>query len=131
MLLAAHILGLLAAWLNPLEPWVRLALSTVVLAHLWGIFRKQPSPWSVEALRLLPDGGWRLYFVNGQERDACLLATSIYNPWFVLMHLRSKNHHHEVLICRDSLAPEAFRQLRVVLRIMGSVDKSSSKHLHL
>ena len=120
--MGVHTLALAAAWLNPLDPVLRFALSLAIAWSLWRFLKFNPNT-GVIGLRLLPDSGWRLTLLGGSETDARLLGSSVSNPWFVLLHLRSEHaKRFNLLICRDSLEPEAFRRLRVALRVTGLED---------
>jgi len=118
LLLLAHALSLLAAWLNPLSIWLRLALSAGVLAGGWLALRNWRRP-GVAGLRQKPDGHWTLRDGAGADIEASLLGSSLANPWFALLHFRAESRRFDVLVCRDSLPEEAFRRLRVALEITG------------
>jgi len=113
-LLSAHGLSLLAAWLNPLPVWLRLGLSVIILFSLWHLSRAKPQ---FVGLRGQADGSWLLQASDGTETEAALLATSIANPWFVLLHFRSQASRISLLVSRDSVEAEGFRRLRVALNI--------------
>jgi len=113
---AAHALSLLAAWLNPLPVGLRLILSVCVLFSLWAALRR--SRGGITGLRLQPDGSWILH-EGDAEVEASLLGRSLSTPWFVLLHFRTETRRPALLVCRDSLDPDAFRRLRVVLQVVG------------
>lgn len=123
ILLAVHGFSFLAAWLNPLPVWLRLALSMSVLLSLWLTFRAKPN---IAGLRLQPDGGWILQAMDDTETEASLLGSSLSNPWFVLLHFQAETRRHSLLICRDSLDAEGFRRLRVALNVAGIVSGKDS-----
>jgi len=115
-LLGIHVLAFLAAWLNPLPVWLRLLLSLSVLLSLWLSYRSKPQ---IIGIRLQPEGYWLLDSANNTELEASLLGSSIVNPWFVLLHFQAETRRYSLLICRDSLDVEAFRRLRVALKVTG------------
>jgi hypothetical protein len=110
-----HGLALLAAFLNPLPIAMRLAVSAVVMLSLWLNLRRWRHPL-IAGLSQRPDGGWRLYSAKGAEFEASLLGSSLANPWFVLLHLRTESARLNLLLCRDSLPEDGFRRLRVALQ---------------
>jgi hypothetical protein len=117
-LLAIHGLSLLAAWLNPLGIWLKLLLTLCVLFSLWLAFKRNGNGPEIAGLQLKPDNSWVLHLAPGSEVEARLLGSSIANPWFVLLHFKTENKRYSVLLPRDSLEPEAFRRLRVALKVV-------------
>jgi hypothetical protein len=119
-LLAVHTFSLLAAWLNPLPVWLKLILSLAVAFNLWLVYKQHTNGSTIVGLQLKPDGSWLLHQVAGGDLESQLRGSSIINPWFVLLHLRTGNKPYSILIPRDSLEPDAFRRLRVALRVVGT-----------
>jgi hypothetical protein len=115
---AVHALSLLAAWLNPLPAWLRLALSLCVLLSLRRALRRNREGTGITGLRLKPDGSWTVR-AGDAEVEASLLGSSLATPWFVLLHWRAETGRLSLLACRDSLDPDAFRRLRVALKVIG------------
>ena len=128
--LAAFIIGLhmvsgLAAWLNPLPVGLRLVLSVAVLLSFWFCLRVWRSP-PIVGLRQRPDGGWLLYLAGDVELEALLLGGSLANTWFVLLHFQGDRFRLNLLVCRDSLPADGFRNLRVTLHTRAGI---AEKHL--
>ena len=121
-LLAVHALAFVAAWANLLEIWLKLLFSLCVLFSLWLAFKQRMNGPEIAGLQLKPDGSWLLRLSSGGDIEAKLLGSSIANPWFVLLHLRTENKRFSMLIPRDSLEPDAFRRLRVALLVVGVGD---------
>ena len=119
-LLAVHTLSLLAAWLNPLPLWLKFLLSLSIGYSLWLVYKQRANGPAILGLQLKPDGSWLLHRVVGGDVEAQLLGSSLVNPWFVLLHLRTEKQAYSVLIPRDSLEADAFRRLRVALKVVGA-----------
>jgi hypothetical protein len=117
-LLTVHVLSFLAAWLNPLAIWLKLPLSLCVLFSLWLAFKRHANGPEIAGLQLKPDESWDLHLARDEKAEARLLGSSIANPWFVLLHFKTENKRYSVLMPRDSLEPEAFRRLRVALKVV-------------
>ncbi len=111
-----HALSILAASLNPLPIGFRLAFSACVLISLWWALRRDRVGAGITGLQIKPDGSWIVHKGDAEE-EATLLGSSLVNPWFVLLHLRTETRRLALLVCRDSLPPDAFRRLRVALKI--------------
>jgi hypothetical protein len=77
---------------------------------------------TIQGLALKPDSSCGLTDYSGETYEAQLLGSSIVSPWFVLLHLRTDKKTRHVLICRDSLEPDTFRQLRVALHVIKLGD---------
>jgi hypothetical protein len=112
---AIHLFALCAAWLNALPLLARLVLTVVIGVSLWRT-RQQAAELSISSLQLKPDGSWRVR-QGDSEHEAFLLDSSVVTPWFVLLHWRMAARRQALLLCRDSLEPDAFRRLRVALRV--------------
>ena len=116
-----HALSFAAAWLNPLPLSLRLALALGVLGSgglAWRGWRKP----ALAAFKQQSDGGWLLHAAAGAPLEASLLGSSLACAWFVLLHFRAGRRRFNVLVCRDSLPPEAFRRLRVALKVAALAD---------
>ncbi len=142
-LIVIHAGAGLACWLNPLPIAIRLSLFAAVLLNaawhlrpinsenrywpmpgdragrfLWLVNKLPVEPDEIVGLALKPDHTWNLTTRLGETLEAKLLGSSINTPWFVLLHFRTENNTRHRLICRDSLAPDTFRQLRVALKLV-------------
>ena len=121
-LLVAHALAFVAAWANLLEIWLKLLISVSAALSLWKVFKDRANGPEIAGLQLKPDGSWMLRLSSGGDIEAKILGSSIANPWFVLLHLRTENKRYSMLIPRDSLEPDDFRRLRVALLVLGAGD---------
>lgn len=115
-LLGIHALSLLAASLNPLPLWVRTVLCLSVLLSLSLSLRRKPQ---ITGFMPKPDGSWRLDTADNVEIEAVLLPSSLFNAGFALLHFQAETRRYALLVCRDSLEAEDFRQLRVAMRVAG------------
>ena len=131
----------MAVWLNPLPIAIRLPLFAAVLLNatwhfrpinienrywakgdrtgrfIWLVNKLPVKRDEIVGLALKPDHAWNLTTRLGETLEASLLGSSINTPWFVLLHFRTENNTRHRLICRDSLEPGTFRQLRVALKL--------------
>lgn len=72
------------------------------------------APCSPAALHLGYDGTLVVRLRNGQEKDAAMAARRYVSRWLVVIGLdRRIEGRHTILVARDMLAPEDFRQLRL------------------
>jgi len=65
------------------------------------------------------DGSW-LVSKNNESNKAVLTQGSVVTPYFASLNFEFENKHKEtVLIFKDNINPEKFRQLRVRLKVEG------------
>ena len=117
-----HGLAFLAAWLNPLPIGVRILLAGAVAASFGSALKRERREFGFSGLRLRPDGSWELHARDGAVLEATLLGSTLANPWFVLLRFKTESLRPSLLICRDSLAEDEYRRLRVALKVVGSVE---------
>ncbi|MFM8332543.1 MAG: protein YgfX [Candidatus Methylumidiphilus sp.] len=120
-LLGIHALSFLAASINP-WPFSAL-LSLAVLLSLSLTLRAKPQ---ITGFKLKPDGSWRLDISDNGEIEAVLLPSSLFNTGFALLHFQAETRRYALLVCRDSLEVEDFRQLRVAMLVAGG--RASEDH---
>jgi hypothetical protein len=108
-----HLLAGIAACANPLFLWVKIVLLVAVFASFRLYFSTAGVRPSIVSLRWRKQQPWLLGLPNGAEIEAELSSNTWVSAGFILMQWRGGG---SLLLCRDSLTPEEFRQLRVLLR---------------
>lgn len=103
-------------------PWAaRLALAATAAIGFYVALRQQAlrvSPRAVVAIDIDGEGEFGLRFADAREWRGCELADSWVHPKLVLLSLRGEGRRHaRVAIAADALPAEAFRRLRVWLRL--------------
>ncbi len=69
------------------------------------------------------DGSW-LIMKNKQKFEARLLAGSVVTPYFTSLNFRLENNKkYNVILFKDSINSEKFRQLRVRMKVEGLQKK--------
>ena len=67
--------------------------------------------------------GWRFQIGAGTQICAELLPTSIATRWLVILHFRiPQKRFQSFVLFRDSLDPEDYRRLRMILKISEKKD---------
>ena len=116
LLLHAAVLPVVA--LLPL-PWpARLALAVAVLFSLAWSWRTRASlhyPHAVRTLRWEAGGDCILWLASGEQLTARLAGRAFVMPWLVILYFDGWPRH--LVLLPDMLAAQAFRQLRVRLRM--------------
>jgi toxin CptA len=121
LLIAMHALGAVLLWSFPLVLWLKAAATSALLASLVFYLRRdalRSLPQSVTALSLNSECGCAIQSVRGQWLETRLLASSFVSPYLTVLNLSPHGAWgaRHVVIFPDAVDPEAFRQLRVLLK---------------
>ena len=117
-LLLLHATALLVAALLPLPLPAILALMVVVLTSLawhWRLRVSPRYPHAVRSLRWETGGDCVLRLASGEQLNTRLAAHAFVIPWLVILYFQGRPRH--LVLLPDMLAAQAFRQLRVRLRL--------------
>lgn len=119
-MIAAHACALGISLTLRLPWWAIGLLATAIVAsaviHVRAALLKTVS--SIVALEFADDCACKLETRRGELRDAAVLGSSFVAPYLTIINLRIEGRRfvrHAVLL-PDSLDPNAFRELRVLLR---------------
>ena len=119
-----HGLAFIAAIMNPLAWWVKMLLATATVGSLCLSLRHYIFQPMVCAILRKPHGEWGLVLKDGSMVKASLQSTTLVTIWFTLLHLQTESGTLGLLLCRDSLDNEAYRLLRVLLKIDAVTSRS-------
>jgi hypothetical protein len=114
-----HGLALLACLFNGLPIWSRAVLACLVLVSGGLSVKTALLAPGVRELQWQKDKGWLLATGQGQELSAQLLGSSRVWTRFALLHFAAGNRRLNLVVWPDSLEPEDFRRLRVLLTVEG------------
>jgi Membrane-bound toxin component of toxin-antitoxin system len=117
-LLLLHAAALTVVALLPLPLPASLALVVAVLLSLAWHWRTRVSsryPHAVRGLRWEADAECVLQLASGELLTARLAAHAFVMPWLVILYFHGRPRH--LVLLPDMLAAQAFRQLRVRLRL--------------
>lgn len=120
-LILVHVAPLLLLPLLPLPPWLKLAISSMVLYSLldsWRRLIRRSHPGAIRRVTWKDAEHCRLSLQSGKQLDVTLASQAFILPWLVILHFRSSRRRFLYLpVLADMLDKEVFRQLRVRLRI--------------
>jgi 4-hydroxybenzoate polyprenyltransferase len=117
-LLLLHAAALVVVITLPLPVYAVLALVVAVLLSLVWNWRRQVSPSYPHAVRSLcwqADGNCLLQLASGEQLTARLTRHAFVMPWLVILYFRGPPRC--LVLLPDMLAAQAFRKLRVRLRM--------------
>lgn len=134
LLATMHGLCVGMVWMLPLAVairWFATAVLAVSLAYYLHAHWSRRRRLAVRAVELSPDCGCRFQGPEGQWVEATVLPSSFVAPYMTVLNLKPTDSRwvRHVVILPDSLEPEAFRRLRVLLRwkCSGSTRARSSR----
>ena len=109
-----HILTLIACWLNSLSTGLQIFLSTFVLSSWHYQLNKQKN--TNLNLVYTENEGWGIAHTHTTKTPIKILATTTISAFFIFMHLTIEQRRQNLIIPRDSLTQQDFRQLRHYLK---------------
>lgn len=120
-LILVHASALLLLPLLPSPLWLKLSIACAVLLSLVDSWRRQAQRSHPDAVRTViwdVAGLCQLTLESGQQQAISLASQAFIQPWMVVVHFKSpRRRFRYLLLLPDMLDEEAFRQLRVRLRI--------------
>jgi len=117
-LLLLHAAALLVVALLPLPLPAILTLAAVVLLSLawhWRLRVSPDYPHAVRRLRWEADGDCILQLASGEQLNTRLATRPFVMPWLVILYFQERPR--SLVLLPDMLPTQAFRQLRVRLRL--------------
>jgi len=116
LLLHAAVLPVVAVLPLPFPAVPALVAAVLLsLAWHWRLHVNPRYPHAVRGLRWEADGNCVLQLASGRQLTTRLARHAFVTPWMVILYFRDRPRH--LVLLPDMLTPEAFRQLRVRLRI--------------
>ena len=111
-----------------LSLFIKLGIAAVLLVSLIIALRKQPGrtgEGGVQALTWKADGDWVLETAEGESLSARLHESTYVHPWLVVLNFRQENKRGllSFALAPDALDHEIFRELRVRLKVAGSLEE--------
>ena len=127
MLTLTHSGAIGALFIVSLPGWTTVGLAVAVLgSYVWLVAHHALlwHPRSVRRLRWGSGGRWQVGSRDGQELSATLSPDSFVRPWLTILRLRPESGGlvRNVVLLPDMLDAEAFRRLRVRLRLEQGVQ---------
>jgi len=114
-----HGLAIAAGWLNGL-PLIYRILALVIVA--FSLLRCLKSVALAPLyLRYTQPQGWSMAVGDDNFRPMIMLSSTVVTRWLIVLHFQTgEKAHHTRLIFGDSMSADAYRRLRMQLKISGS-----------
>ncbi len=118
-LVALHVMAVFAAILNTLALSYKVIIIALVLISLWRYLK-----WGVAAkafsIRFSSILGWEVAMLDDSFNAVEILPKTVITPYLIVLNFKMPDKQkHIVLIVKDALTDDEYRQLKVQLRISG------------
>ena len=91
-------------------------LLLVILSLSWQL-RKYWQGYYQVYLQCKADNSWQYSMIQQDFVDISILPSSVLSAWLIILHIKVDKKYHTLLIINDSLSAEAYRQLKVALKV--------------
>ncbi|GEM_PF-824425 len=117
-----HTLALFGVSINALPYWIKgLLFLTVMVSYFWSLTNYLNNGFGQSVISYNEWDGWGLQRIEEEWNSVKLLGSSIRTQHLSILHFRTESGQFQaVLVFKDSLDAESYRQLQVVLRVVGS-----------
>jgi len=128
LLTVGHLGAIAVLFPLDLSLFIKLGVAAVLLVSLIIALRKQPGrtgEGGVQSLIWKADGDWVLETAEGESLYATLHESTYVHPWLVVLNFRQENKRGllSFTLAPDALDHEVFRELRVRLKVAGSLEE--------
>ena len=125
-IISMHSLAFLSSlFLAVLMPLKLLVLMFVCIS-LYFYLRRYQQGFYLCTLKHTTEFSWEL-FNNNQLTGIRILNSSVLTSFIIILHVETNKKHQTLLICRDAVSAEAYRQLFVALKITAADNLSSTR----
>ena len=115
-----HALAIIACIANTLPVVIKIIIIGAVISSFWFNWKRymtKPDPYT---LLHSEARGWELMDAKQQVNPVSIAGSSVTTPIITLLHLQHTGRLKIMIIVRDSVSAEDYRQLRVRLKIFSS-----------
>ncbi|NOQ76836.1 MAG: hypothetical protein GQ475_03405 [Methylococcaceae bacterium] len=114
-----HILAVSAVFLSSLFLFYKTLVLIVILLGLWMVLNRQME-FDKVVIRHRLKTGWDISFLEGIFDSIEVLPSTVITPYILILHFKITNQQKQtILILKDSLVAEKYRELMVSLKLFG------------
>ena len=118
-LVALHVMAVFAAIFNTLELSYKVIIIALVIISLWRYVKREVAAKAF-SIRFSSISGWEVAMLDDSFDAIEILPTTVITPYLIVLHFKMPDKQkHIVLIVKDALTYDEYRQLKVQLRISG------------
>jgi hypothetical protein len=119
-LLGLHCLALFAIWVSAIPLAVKALLTILVIYNGQKVYKGKTRFDKTHWLNYSSGQGWQ---IAGQDLDfqtITILPSTVVTPWLTVIHYQIKEQSRlSLVVNKDALTPENYRQLIVKLKVKG------------
>ena len=120
-LIVLHFLALFACWVSAIPVAVKGLITIFIIYSLQKIYTGKTDISRSCWLRNNPGGGWEIADHERNYQAITILPSTVITSWLTVIHYHTTDQvRQSLVVVRDSLTPDNYRQLIVKLRVMGA-----------
>lgn len=116
-IIAVHILALVSSLLMSINTELKVVLILLPGCSLYFYLRRYRHGFYTFSLRHTEELSWELV-ESGQYSHLRILKSSVLTSFIIILQVRIAKKQRTLLVCRDAVSAEEYRQLYVALKIM-------------
>ena len=118
-LVVLHVMAVFAAIFNTLELSYKIIIIALVIISLWRYVKREVAAKAF-SIRFSSISGWEVAMLDDSFDAIEILPTTVITPYLIVLNFKMPDKQkHIVLIVKDALTDNEYRQLKVQLRISG------------
>lgn len=118
-LVALHVMAVFAAIFNTLTLSYKTVIIALVLISLWRYMKREMAAKAF-SIRFSSISGWEVAMLDDSFNAVEILPATVITPYLIVLNFKMPDKQkHIVLIVKDALTDDEYRQLKVQLRISG------------
>lgn len=123
-IISVHSLALLSSLFLAVLISIKLFVLMLVCYSLYFHLRRYQQGFYLSTLKHTTEFAWELGTKNSVT-SIRILNSSVLTSFIIILHVELNKKHRTILVCRDAVSAEAYRQLFVALKITAT-DKPGS-----
>ena len=125
-IISVHGLALTSSMFLAILMSLKLLLMILVCYSLYFHLRRYRQGFYILTLKHTAEFAWELEQKNNLK-GISILNTSVLTSFIIILHVQTNKQHRNLLICRDAVSDEAYRQLLVALKITAANNSSYTR----
>ena len=115
-IISIHSLALLSSLFLAILMPLKLLVLTLICDSLYFHLQRYKKGFYLFSLKYTTEFAWELFDKNSLAHVR-ILESSVLTSFIIILHIEINKKHRNILVCRDAVSAEAYRQLFVALKI--------------
>lgn len=121
VLIALHLLVLFVCWLSAIPAIIKGLITILIIYSLRQVFTGKTDIRRCCWLRNNSGGVWEIAEQEHNYQAISILPSTVITSWLTVIHYRTTDQvWQSLVVVRDSLSPDNYRQLIVKLKVIGA-----------